>query len=173
MNIRLMNKLKLLIFLVIVISIGLFLGCKKDKTNTFPSVYVDFYIDPNSTIYLELNTPGGWVYLTGGVDGIIAYRVGVDDFRAFDRACPYENYAVGSRVDVESSNTTAIDSNACGSRFVLLDGSVLKGPATKPLHQYNAVYDGQYLHIYNWFENNSSSCLVLKYVDKNKIVNSN
>lgn len=144
-----MNKLKLFIILLLLVSISLILGCKKDKTNTFPSIYVNFYIDPNSTIYLQLNLPGGWVYLTGGIGGIVVYRISLDEFRAFDRACPYENYRSSSIVDVESSNTTAIDSNACGSRFVLLDGSVLKGPATTPLHQYNAVYDGQYLHIYN------------------------
>ena len=134
------------IFLVALFSV--LFSCKKDKQDNLPSVYVDFYIDPNSTIYLQLNVPGGWVYLTGGVSGIIAFRVSMDEFRAFDRACPNEPNNTNAFVKVESSNTTAIDS-LCGSRYSLLDGSVIKGPATVPLHQYHAVYDGQYLHIYN------------------------
>jgi hypothetical protein len=141
------KKLTCLFFgMLFFLAIGV--GCKKDKTDTIPTTPVNFYIEPNSTMYLQLNIPGGWLYLTGGTRGILVYRITNDEFRAFDRACPNEPTNTNAYIKVESSNTTAIDS-LCGSRFVLLDGSVIKGPATRGLLQYNAVYDGQYLHIYN------------------------
>ncbi len=143
-----MFKKTLYVCSLVLVSVYILSSCKKETKDNIPTVYVDFYIDPNSTIYLQLNLPGGWVYVTGGVRGIVLYRITTDEFRAFDRACPNEPNNSAAYIKVESSNTTVIDS-LCGSRFVLLDGSVIKGPATLPLHQYHAVYDGQYLHVYN------------------------
>jgi len=114
-----------------------------------PYVYVDFTIDVNSTEYLELNTVGGWVYVTGGYRGIIVYRAAIDEFMAYDRACTYDPDEECARIKVESSGLIAGDT-CCGSRFLITDGSPLVDvPATIPLVRYTTYYDGQYLHVFN------------------------
>ncbi|MFZ4401820.1 MAG: hypothetical protein ACOYO1_17455 [Bacteroidales bacterium] len=140
-----MKKSSIMLFMIL--SFSSFFSCSKDETATIPYVYVNFYIQPNSTLYQKLTTIGGWEYLTGGYNGIVVYRASQDEFVAFDRACPYD-YKNGCRIVVESSFTTTIDS-CCGSRFLLTDGSPFKGPATVSLKQYKAIYDGNNLHISN------------------------
>jgi nitrite reductase/ring-hydroxylating ferredoxin subunit len=136
----------ILVFLLICCN-SMFFSCSKDETETIPYSYVNFYINPNSTMYYKLNVVGGWEYLTGGYNGIIVYRLNQDEFVAFDRACPYD-YANGCRIEVESSFTTAIDS-CCSSRFIITDGSPFSGPAHVSLKQYRTTYDGNNLHITN------------------------
>jgi Rieske Fe-S protein len=46
------------------------------------------------------------------------------------------------------SGISAIDS-CCNSRFSIIDGSVINGPATRPLYQYRTLFDGNALRIYN------------------------
>ena len=140
-----MLKKNFLVFLLFTI-VGI-QSCSKDESETIPYVYVNFNIKPNSTLYQKLNVVGGWEYLTGGYNGIIVYRLSQDEFKAYDRACPYD-YKNGCRVDVEGSFTTAKDS-CCGSGFILTDGSPYNGPATVSLKQYKTSYDGNNLYITN------------------------
>jgi len=126
------------------------LSCNKDEQKQIPYAYIDIYIKPNSTEFLELNSIGGWVYLTAPSPsrGIIVYRRGADDFAAYERTCPYDPDKACARVEVEVSGTTAVDS-CCMSRFILHDGSPFDGPATLPLKHYRTAYDGLTLHIFN------------------------
>ncbi len=98
-------------------------------------------------MYFKLNVVGGWEYITGGYNGIVVYRLNQDEFKAFDRACPYD-FKNGCRIIVESSFTTAVDS-CCGSKFILTDGSPFNGPANVSLKEYRTYYDGTNLHISN------------------------
>lgn len=125
-----------------------FVSCKKDEKEYVPNVYVNFQIDPNSTMYLALNQVGGWAYVTGGVKGIIIYRESHEQFRAYDRACPYDYDVEGSIVEVEPSGLTMIDS-LCGSRYIITDGSVIVGPTNQGLKAYRTSYDGRLLYVYN------------------------
>ena len=138
------------------IALGLFLSliliiqsCKKNESHpNIPNVYVNLYLDINSTQYIELNSVGGYVYLTGGYRGILVYRVSVEDFIAFERTCPYDPDKDCARIEMEPSGLTTVDS-CCMSRYLILDGSVLRGPSTIPLKQYRTSFDGNILHIYN------------------------
>ncbi len=134
---------------LILVTISFFLllsGCKK-KDSTIPNTYVDIYIDVTSTQYSGLSSVGGWVYLTGGEQGIIVYRKSIDEFSALDRSCSLQSDSC-ERVIVESSGITAIDS-ICKSKFLLTDGSPFQGPATVSLKQYNTSFNGTTLHIFN------------------------
>lgn len=138
------------IFLAILLFAELFTGqgCKKES-ETIPNVYVDFYIYLNQPSYAALNSVGNFVYVTGGVKGIIVYRKSLDEFVAYDRSCPYDPDAGNAIINVDSTNVFSSDSN-CGSKFNLLDGSVLNGPATRPLKSYRTSFDGlNTLHIFN------------------------
>ncbi len=124
-------------------------SCSKDGAETIPYVYVNFYIQPNSPMYIKLNTVGGWEYITGGYSGILVYRQTQETFIAYDRACPFD-FKNGCRITVETTFTTAIDS-CCKSRFLIaMDGSPISGSAaTVSLKQYHTTYDGTNLHVYN------------------------
>ncbi|MEI6123678.1 MAG: Rieske 2Fe-2S domain-containing protein [Bacteroidota bacterium] len=136
------------IFLILIASVFLVVACKKENKNTIPYVYVSFYLNISSTLYFELSSVGGWVNLTGGYHGVVVYRESADQFVAFDRACPYDWDADSSYVSVEPSGLV-LKCKACGSEYIITDGSIVKGPATYPLKQYNTVFDGQTLHVYN------------------------
>jgi len=122
-------------------------GCKREKQDTIPNVYVDIYLysyDPN---FISLNAVGGWVYITGGVKGLIIYRRSQNEFMAYERNSPYEP-SQGCAVTVDQSNVL-IDDKCSASQFLITDGSVTKGPATLPLKQYKTTWDGSVIHIFN------------------------
>ncbi len=136
-------------FILIIVSV-FFANCRKDKEDNtqVPTVYVDIYLDLNSTQYTELNSVGGWVYLTGGYQGILVYRSSMEEFMAYDRTCTLQSDSC-LRITVENSGLMVIDS-ACGSQFIILDGTpAQEGPATIPLKRYRTSFDGITLHIYN------------------------
>ena len=121
---------------------------KENPPPTIPDAYVNFFINPNSTEYLELNSPGGSVALTGGYRGIIIYRLTLDQFLAYERTCPYDPWEEGARIDIEESGLTTV-CPVCGSKYILLDGSPFEGPSTYFLKQYRTTYDGNLLYVYN------------------------
>ena len=140
------GKVILSILLIIIISSGN--SCKKKDYANIPNVYVEINIDITSTIYMELNHVGGWLYLTGGYKGILVYRSSFDEFMTFERCCTYDADIDIARIEVDPSDVIAVDNN-CGSKFLMLDGSIISGPATVPLKRYRNHFGGVYLHIYN------------------------
>ena len=127
------------------------LSCKKEEDNDIPNVMVDFTINLNLPEYFNLSAPGGWIYVNGGVKGIVIYRLTLNDFYAIERNCSYQP-SNGDRVSVDTANTTFLIDAACGSKFNMVNGgSLVNGPATHPLKRYNATYDGSnLLHVYNY-----------------------
>jgi hypothetical protein len=135
--------------LTILLSISFILSCDKNHSQ-IPNVYVDIYIDLTDPLYSDLQMPGNFVYVTGGVNGIIIYRSSSDEFNAFERTCPYDPDC--GRVVVNEVNYTAVDSVCCGSEFsLLIEGTVTKGPSPYPLKLYACTYDlnSNILHITN------------------------
>ena len=136
---------------VVVMAVGVMCcdGCSSKTDNPVPSVAVDFTLYLNQPGFNALNAVGGWVYVTGGSRGIIVYRLNIDTFMAFDRNCTYNPASSNARVSVDNTGLFAVDTS-CGSKFVLIDGSVSQGPATIGLRQYHADYDGlNSVHVYN------------------------
>lgn len=141
--------MKKIIYLILLIALSV--SCKKDESNDeIPNVHVDFTMNLNLPEYFPLTAPGGWMYVTGGVKGIVIYRLTLNDFFAIERNCSYQP-ANGNRVSVDTTNTAFLRDDACGSKFNMINGgSVENGPATRPLKRYNATYDGSsMLHVYN------------------------
>lgn len=134
-----------LISILIVILIG---SCKKNNENGVPNTTVDIYIYANNPSFIDINVPGGWVYITGGVRGILVYRKSTSEFMAYDRNCTYQSADACAIVNVDATNIIAIDT-CCHSKFSIYDGSVLQAPAGLPLKAYNTTFDGNVLHIYN------------------------
>jgi Rieske Fe-S protein len=137
------------IFMVFFLSFGIN-GCKDDYTSVVPYIYVNFDINP--TIHIELNIPGGSLYVPGwGFGGILIVRdalEGSSQYLAYDAACTHE---VSSTCRVKADGSGTATCPCCGSQYILIGGgsSIVKGPATEPLKQYHAYFSGSRIQIKN------------------------
>lgn len=147
-----------IIFIILIIAGS---GCNKDNDDRLPLAPVDITLNPNSTIYQELNIVGGWLYLDeyDGVvppsRGIIVYRLSTDQFLAFERTPPYKpdsccnpSKTLCTQLIVEDHFPFIMDT-CTWSKYLILDGSPVEGPSRSPLGQYYTDYNGQLLHIHN------------------------
>lgn len=123
-------------------------GCNFYNHPTIPYTKVDFTIYPNDVMYYQLNNFGGYVYVTGGINGIIIYRLDQWTFYAYDRACPYDWEEPGSWLYVADDGLRLVDS-LCGCTFNILDGNPLSGPCHYPARKYNCRFDGVRLRVYS------------------------
>jgi tRNA threonylcarbamoyladenosine biosynthesis protein TsaB len=120
-----------------------------NNTQFIPYVPVNFDINLNLPAYNSLNFPGEHLLLEGGSRGIIIYRYTLDQFVVLDRHATYD-VELGCTVSVEDDGVTISDHNECSqSSWLILDGSVLEGPATMPLHRYRTTYNHPILSVYN------------------------
>ncbi len=138
-----MNKV---LWMSFALAIFTFLKCSKNENNV-PLTRVDISVNINQPAYFNLTAIGGWEYLQGGSMGLLVYRYSQDEIRAFDRHSTYRPED-RCRVEVDSSNLFAVDP-CSGSRFLIIDGSVERGPAGAPLQQYQTNFNGNILQIYN------------------------
>jgi nitrite reductase/ring-hydroxylating ferredoxin subunit len=143
-----MKRFRLFRYFILSLFFIVFSCGEEEELPDIPYVYVNFSINPNSTEYLELNQPGGWIYLTGGYRGILIYRLSMTDFMAFERACPYDPNVSGARIEVDTSGITTF-CPVCHSKYILIDGSPFEGPSHYPLKAYRTTYDGNFLYVYN------------------------
>lgn len=139
-----MRKIALFALTLLVV----FTSCKNTYHPTIPYKKVDFIIYPNDVMYYKLNTYGGYEYFTGGVGGIIVYRLDEWTFYAYDRCCSFDWEESDSWIWMHPNGIMLIDS-LCGSTYNILDGNVISGPAQWPLRQYYTRYDGVSLRVYN------------------------
>jgi hypothetical protein len=139
-------------------------SCKKHYTNpNIPDVNINITIDPNSTLFYELNTAGGWCYLDNkpgvyiplGSRGIIVYRQDMKTFLAYERTPPNEPYKCCSD-DNNNCEKLVVDDyfpfvyDKCTDiSYSILDGTIFQGEGIYSLIQYKTSYDGGMLHIYN------------------------
>jgi hypothetical protein len=126
----------------------LFLNAKCDKGESqIPYRAVDFEINLNLPAYQDLVVPTGWLYVSGGSRGILIYRHTQDSFVAMDR---HATYSVNDncRVEVLEDNIT-VEDPCSGSTWLIIDGSVMSGPATFPLQQYSTTWNPPVLRVYN------------------------
>lgn len=136
---------------VVIMMLGL-VSCKDTPHNpNIPETYINFSINPNSLEFFEINTPGGWMYLQTLVPsrGIIVFRYGLDEFRAYERQSPNDPNHCGESsrmmVDFPFVVDTCLD-----VKYSILDGSIITpGYSGYPLIQYNTQYDGSMLRIFN------------------------
>jgi len=142
--------MKKILFLLLVLSVA---ACKKSNqqnagNNPVQSIPVSLTIYPNDPTNFKIQAIGGWMYFSGGLNGIVVYRKTEQDFIAVERTSSYAPSNAKAKVWVMSDNFSLIDS-VSQSRWRIFDGSVTKGPATWPLRLYGAVYDGNALVIRN------------------------
>ncbi|MBU6193039.1 MAG: hypothetical protein KGQ39_07670 [Bacteroidetes bacterium] len=116
-------------------------GCRgKVPADQVPQVPVDFSLNILLPTYSHLQLVGNYAYLDAGYRGIVLYRSGLDRFQAYDRACTYAPSQSCHKVSVVDSLMT-MQCACCDSRFSLLDGNAIRGPAAWPLRTYRVFFD--------------------------------
>lgn len=124
-------------------------SCKRNNDQV-PNVLVDEYINLNLPEYINLNAINNWVYYNyAGNKGIIIIRTSPTEFNAYERTCTYDPSVASAYVKGIPNDIFCVDST-CGSKFSLIDGSVITGPATIPLLKYKTqLLSNNFLHIFN------------------------
>ncbi len=131
---------------IILLIVLLHLGCENEVYD-FPQVDVNLNLYINNPEFFNIEAPGGWIYLNGGVAGILLYRKNLDEFIAYDRASTYNPTAdCGITVDLDN---IILNDPCSDSQFLITDGSVIQGPASQALKRYNTNLYGNNLSIYN------------------------
>ncbi|MGB0869030.1 MAG: hypothetical protein ACPG6V_10630 [Flavobacteriales bacterium] len=135
------------------LSIFLFIflfSCTKENQNPgFPNEPVNLSIYPGSGAYYDLGVTGGWMYLGGGVNGILVYRLNETSFVAYDRACPYKPKDACERIEIENGNSFIAVDPCCESKYLITTGDVTEGPSEYNLKYYNTSFNGSLLQIWN------------------------
>jgi Rieske Fe-S protein len=135
--------------LTVVLLLYLFTGsCERGNRSGIPYVPVNYQLTVSNPQFANLLAVGGWVEIAGGSEGIIVYRFSPEEFRAYDRHCTFQ-IEENCRVSMDNSNITAVDTECCDSKFLIIDGAPIDGPAAIGLQQYNTQFDGNTLLIYN------------------------
>lgn len=138
-------------FFLYYFSVGILLciiACSKEKDSAVPSIPVNMRVNLDDPAYYELNAIGGKVQIDGGYRGIIVYRVTQFEYAAYERTCPYQSENSCAFVSIDTA-VTSVGCTCCQSRFQLLDGSSISGPANAPLRSYKTLLNDRELYITN------------------------
>ena len=131
--------------------VGLFLisGCGRELMDDFIPItaFPDIVLNLSLPSQNSLQVDGGYLQLSsGGVRGIIVYRVSSSTYMAYERTCSFRPNEACATVDVHSSGLFMIDT-CCGSTFSFTDGSPTGSPAWRPLNRYRTQVSGVTLTI--------------------------
>ncbi len=125
----------------------LFISCVDTASSRIPYVVTDKYI--NLTIDNELLIPGNSMLFTGssycGYGGIIVCCIGLNEYVAFDAACPNE---ANPSVVLKLNGMTAT-CPSCKTQYLLTTGTPVKGPSPYALKAYSVLVSQGSLHISN------------------------
>ena len=112
-----------------------------------PNAIVNEQINITNIQYNDLRRDNGFIYLKGGLKGIILFHKTGNTYAAFERNCPYQPFDDCALVSVDKSGFFMSDS-CCKSVFDL-NGYVTGGPSRYPLKQYATSLSGNLLYITN------------------------
>jgi hypothetical protein len=122
-------------------------SCKSEMTDD-PIPFIPF-----SAITINLNLPeyqglrtSGFVYIDGGVRGILLYKASTSSYIAYERNCSYQPNEACATVEMHASTLYMVDP-CCGSSFALATGEPAGGPAWRPLRKYETILSGTELTI--------------------------
>ena len=125
----------------------LFFSCQKEE-DYIQNVVVDINLNLTLPEFSDLQAVGNYVFITGGVKGIIVYHQGFDSYKTYDRNCSFEPSLSCARID--SVNSSIAICKCCNSMFLLeQNGDNIDGPALLPLKQYPNNLSGDFLYIHN------------------------
>jgi hypothetical protein len=119
-------------------------SCQTQRGEIIPYVKVDEYF----LLYSDLADLGVLEskFMKGGYSGLVIYRESDFVFHAYDRTCTLWPQHTAAVVD----DTLALRCPECGTIYLpSLGAQPISGPSTYPLIEYNAVVQGDVLHVFN------------------------
>jgi len=134
------------LILLFAVAIACF-SCGKSGS-PIPNVSVNFQDALTDPRLSALNVPGGSVVLNGfGVAGLILHREADGSYACYDRCSTYlpQNRCA---VTLDAGGFTVTDP-CSGSKFSLIDGSPVKGPASISLKSYYIDVSNEELYVSN------------------------
>ena len=134
---------KFILFIAVVL---LVVGCR-DRQSQIPVVSVNFSININEPQFFDLSVPTGYVYVIGGSQGIIVYRINETDFIALERHSPV-NPENDCQVIV-AEDGVIIEDPCSNARWLINDGSVVDGDNSFALRTYETSFNNPILYIFN------------------------
>jgi hypothetical protein len=134
--------------LVMLVLFGL-TNCRDRRQSVLPLVSFSIFLNVNEPSLFDLSVPSGWVYYSGNTVDLIIYRNSTDEFTCLDARSTY-NVEDDCMVRVMDDNVV-IEDPCSGSQWLIMDGSVINGPASAPLVSYDYTFDSATgeLHIFN------------------------
>lgn len=122
-------------------------SCRDRGNYNVPYVPVNITININQPDFFALTVPTGWVYITGGSRGIIVYRKSDSEFIAIERHSTFE--PENECAVAVSGDGVLIDDPCSDSQWLILDGTLVNGPASTPLVTYETTFNSPFLTIVN------------------------
>jgi nitrite reductase/ring-hydroxylating ferredoxin subunit len=154
---------KIIVFFLIISLQPFLVSCKKSKYDVIPTVVVDFSINLNDPLFINLLSPFTYVYVdqttnnwgqySAGYNnnGIIVFRSTEDEFYAYDRTCPYDYEVTQKNAKVNAVDMIYAVCPECGTEYALTaNGSPASGVGRYPLKNYRTAFNGLYVHVYNY-----------------------
>lgn len=124
-------------FIFIAILVLTMVSCSKEEDHPVPYVRIDFSILVHNH---NLSNPGMSAQFQGyGYKGLFVYRVSIDEFRAYDRACTMDPHFC--TLSILEDNTLLAGAECSESVYSLLDGYAIEGPANYALREYRTYFD--------------------------------
>jgi Rieske Fe-S protein len=137
---------KINIFLILIVLLTTVITCKSDTVDIIPNQPFRLTLSPNEVLSIGIGT--AITKETGGVRGLIIYRLSDTEFQAYDRLCT--NYPADTATVVLDKATLIATCPRCKSTFQInVYAQVNKGPAKYALKQYQTSFTGGRLEISN------------------------
>lgn len=140
--------MRIITLLALLTAVVLLSSCENTNRTGVPYVPVNFQLVVSNPEFVTLQAVGGHVTIIGGSKGIIIYRASPEEFRAYDAHCTFLPED-GCRTEVDDTDIFAVCGQCCGTKFLLIDGAPVEGPAPIGLLQYNTMFDGNILWVTN------------------------
>lgn len=119
-----------------ILTIFILIGCTTNTANNdiLPVVQVNQNVDLSLPQFVNLQVPGGWAYVNGGLKGIIIYNINGTQFKAFERAAPHIQISDCSQMIVE--NNIRMKCPCDDSEFNILNGAPLTNGISHNAREY-------------------------------------
>ncbi|MBC8052045.1 MAG: hypothetical protein H7Y13_03175 [Sphingobacteriaceae bacterium] len=117
---------------ILLVFVFALLSCAKDDGSRIPETFVDY----KTTVQEFESLKGEYDILLvegHGIAGLLIYKAGAYDYRAYDRCSSYEPE---KRCAVVRQTAFTVKDPCSGSVFSLSDGAVQQGPAVRNLKRY-------------------------------------
>ena len=127
-----------------------FISCSNsdDQNPILPDVPVNITLFLNNPSNNNLKAVGGMVEVSGGIKGIVVYRASIDNYLAYDLACPHLSPSACTKMIVEDGLN--MECTCDNTKFALALGGAPQSGTQYPAKQYRVIKEGETLIITNF-----------------------